>query len=211
MILNDLFYMKDGFDYLSHKNYMFFDIDCTLSSAIDEQLSFSDDKSCFEYAEKLGFKQSEFTIFTPYDLAVPQKSSLDLFGYILDKTNSKALSITSWGSISEGEVYIDELQRLFGLISNRFPENWLVGQTNGCGGDRWKAYVEPFVTKIHPNCNHVVFDDGAHQYSNTDTTVHIDSMLGLNIYDAMKGVKILGVTEPPENDELSIFQYLKKV
>lgn len=210
MILNNLFYIKEGFDYLSHENYAFFDIDCTLSSAIDEQLSFPTDESCLEYADKLGFKQSEFKLFTPFDLAVPQKSSLDIFGYMLDKTNTKAISISSWGSIKNGEVFIDELQRLFALISNRFPDDWLVGQSDGCGGDRWKHYVEPF-TRFHPTCKHVAFDDGAHEYSNTETTIHVDSMLGLNVYDVMRGAKILGITEKPETDDLSLFYHLKKV
>lgn len=192
--ISDVFFIKKGFDVINHQNYVFFDIDCTLSSSVDEDLRIKSDQYCIDYANSLGFIQSDFEIFNVYDFSVPQKSSLDLFGYFLKITNSKAICISSWASITNGEKAIEEIERMFSLISDQFPKNWLIGCSDGCGGDRWEAYIKPFSKIFHPESKHVAFDDGAHEYSNTETTVHVDSMSGFNESDFIKGLKILDCT-----------------
>lgn len=208
--MDSRFFIRNDFDIYKQKNIVFFDIDCTLSSAIDEEIRNQSDEDCIIYAEKLGFIQENFLLFNAFDVAVPQKSSLDLFAYFLKITNSKAICISSWASVSNGQKCIDEIENIFSLISSEFEKDWLVGLTNGCGGDRWASYIKPFTEDIHPTCNHVAFDDGAHEYSNTETTIHVDSMLGLNIYDFINGLRVLGYNEKLENDYLNFSYHLNK-
>ena len=158
----------------------------------------------------MGFNQEDFKYYTMYDFAVPQKTSLDLFGYFLKITNSKAICISSWVTLSEHDKRLDEIEKIFALISDQFPENWLVGNTGGSGGDRWTDSIEPIVKDIHPNCKYVVFDDGAKEYKYKETSVQVDSMLGLNIYDFLKGFDILNDKTKIENDYLNLLKRTQK-
>lgn len=213
MILDKTYFIRDDFNYLEHTNYVFFDIDSTITSVIDERIRVVSDEYCFEYAKLMGFNPDEFEILSVFDFASLQKISIDLFAHFLRSTNSKAICISSWGSINGGQKFIDELEKAFGLLSVHFPEKWLIGQTNGCGGDRWVDYVQPFVEKLHPTCHYVVLDDGAHKYSNTENTVKPDPWLGFNIYDFKKALDILKPdikTETIYDNDIDLSYYLKK-
>lgn len=190
MTLNENIYIRDGFNILNHQNYVFFDIDGTLSSALDELSRIKTDQDCYDYANKLGFDSNDFQVFHVFDLAVPQKSSLEIFAQFLKDTNSKAICTASWLSASKGEQGLNELAKLFSLITNEFPNDWLVGCTNGCCGDRWEAYIEPF-KKIHPKSCVIAIDDSAKEYQNKEYSIETNAEYGLLKSDMDKGYNML--------------------
>lgn len=177
------------------QNIVFFDIDSTLSSSVDhcvlkeQHQDIKITKNLYQNWETISY----------YNYAELSHSSVALFAYFLKQTNSKAVCISSWNKHQKAELFIKELSEAFETISD-FPDDWLLGISGLCGGDRWKHSIEPFIKEHNVQVPFVALDDAGWNYSDQSKAVLVDGRLGFNIIDYMKALKILNLKEELEYD-----------
>ena len=170
---------------------IFFDIDATLTSSIDN-LVLHDQPIQDAFKRQLfdeNWKTISFTDFRELD-----PSSLALFSRLLRQTGAKAVCISSWNT--DDNRYLSELKSAFEAFVV-FPDDWLLGCTGGGGGQRDHHAIKPFVLKSGFQGEYIALDDGAHHYIDQSRAIKVDGSLGFTIYDYKKALGLFGITERP--------------
>lgn len=199
-------YLRKNFqkDELKERPVFFFDIDQTFGASSHSffQLTEENHKA---YCQKM--TDNGLSLRYAYDTMNLSQASLALFAELLKGTNGVAICISSWTKNKNPEESMDSIQTIFSWFAD-FPDNWLVGQTSGVGGDRYESAISKVLNKYDVS-KYVVLDDAYRAYSNQDYCVKIDGRLGFNIYNLVEAVDFLDA-DLSKFDE-SITYHIKKI
>lgn len=178
----------------STERIVFFDIDSTLSSAVDH-CTLAYQPSYNAYKKSIyndNWKTIRFANFVELS-----QSSIALFAKFLEQTNAKAICIASWNTDRHEGVFIHELKEAFEALSE-FPDDWFLGCAGGGGGDRDVYTIKPFIKKLGFSGDFIAIDDSVFSYTDKSYAIKIDGRLGFNIHDYEKGLALFGINEDPD-------------
>ena len=171
---------------------VFFDIDSTLTSVIDHHTlnyQMANQLHKRESYDEYNWKTIKFA-----DYIELSSSCLALFANFLRQTGAKAVCISSWNTDRHDGIFLKELQEAFESISE-FPNDWLLGFTGCCGGDRWKYTIEPFLKEYDFTGAYLAIDDRVIEYSNTSRAVQVDPRSGFSFREYEECLKLFGISE----------------
>lgn len=188
----------------SNRPVFFFDIDQTFGASTDMYF-LNTQENYDEICKRLN--KEGLSLRFANDTMHLSKSSLTLFSELLKATNGVAICVSSWSSMSNPERSLTAIESIFSWFAD-FPENWLIGQTSGTGGDRYANNIKPIIDKFNLK-NVAILDDDYKSYSNIELNALIDGRIGFNIYNLVEVVEIMNLK--PDSFRSELAYHIKRI
>lgn len=178
---------------------LFIDIDNTFGGTL-ERLYQDNEENTQKWKDFI--KEHNLYRLHARDIASLNPNQIKLFAEMVRDTNSKVISMSAWGSLSNPEESLRSIKTVFEHFAD-FPKDWLIGLVSGTGGNRELLTVRPFLKEVDFKGQHLLIDDMWKSFSDPKVCIKVDGKIGFSVYDCLEIIRKFKINvNDIQNEEL---------